>query len=232
MQETIRSNLEVIREKIASAAERSGRRVEDITLIAVSKMHPAEDVDAAALCGVTDFGENKVQELTGKQALVRSRVNWHLIGHLQTNKVKNVIGRVCLIHSVDSLRLAEEIDKRSAAAGTVTDILLQVNAAGEESKFGLCVKDAEALAYRLQEGFDSIRLRGLMQIAPYSEDPEDIRGYLREVAELYSKLKNGGVSDLDILSMGMSHDFETAIEEGATHVRIGTSIFGQRDYSK
>ena len=232
MPETIRNNIECIRERIAAAAERSGRKPGEITLIAVSKTHPAEAVDEAAACGISDFGENKVQELISKQPLVKSDVRWHLIGHLQTNKVRQVVGKTVLIHSVDSMHLAEEIDKRSAAAGIVSDVLIQVNAAGEESKFGAGLSEAEELAVQAAENLKNIRLRGLMEIAPYAEDPEEIRVYLRQVAMLYDRLKSSGFTSFDTLSMGMSHDFETAIEEGATHIRIGTAIFGERDYSK
>ena len=153
MQETIRNNIDRVLERAAKAAQRAGRDPKDITLIAVSKMHPAEDVEAAAACGVLNFGENKVQELLSKQPLVEIPVRWHLIGHLQTNKVRQAVGKVVLIHSVDSMHLVEEIDKRSAAAGIVSDILIQVNAAQEESKFGVGLNEAEALALQAAEEF-------------------------------------------------------------------------------
>ena len=231
MQETIRNNIETIRKRIEAAAARAGRDPSEITLIAVSKLHPAEAVDAAASCGLTDFAENKVQELCGKQPLVKADVRWHLIGHLQTNKVKQVIDKVCMIHSVDSLHLAEEIDKRAAQAGKVMDILLQVNAAGEESKFGLSADAARQLAKDVLK-LKNVRIRGLMEIAPFAEDPEDVRIWFRQVRELYEELKASDLPWMDTLSMGMSHDFETAIEEGATCVRVGTAIFGERDYTK
>ena len=231
MQETIRNNIETIRKRIEAAAARAGRDPSEITLIAVSKLHPAEAVDAAASCGITDFAENKVQELCGKQPLVKADVRWHLIGHLQTNKVKQVIDKVCMIHSVDSLHLAEEIDKRAAQAGKVMDILLQVNAAGEESKFGLSADAARQLAKDVLK-LKNVRIRGLMEIAPFAEDPEDVRIWFRQVRELYEELKASDLPWMDTLSMGMSHDFETAIEEGATCVRVGTAIFGERDYTK
>ena len=232
MQETIKTNIECIRERIAKAAQRAGRDPESITLIAVSKLHSAAEVEAAAACGIKDFGENKVQELLQKQPLVTAPANWHLIGHLQTNKVRQIVGKTVLIHSVDSLHLAEEIDKRSAAAGTVSDILVQVNAAHEESKFGVSPNEAKKLVHTICENLKNLRVRGLMQIAPFAEDPEDIRVYFTQTASLFEKLKSEGLGSFDTLSMGMSHDFETAIEEGATHVRIGTAIFGERDYSK
>ena len=232
MQETIRNNIDRVLERAAKAAQRAGRDPKDITLIAVSKMHPAEDVEAAAACGVLNFGENKVQELLSKQPLVEIPVRWHLIGHLQTNKVRQAVGKVVLIHSVDSMHLAEEIDKRSAAAGIVSDILIQVNAAQEESKFGVGLNEAEALALQAAEEFKNIRIRGLMEIAPYAEDPEEVRIYFRQVAKLYEELKSAGITSMDTLSMGMSGDFEIAIEEGSTHIRVGTAIFGERDYNK
>ena len=232
MQKTIKNNIEYIRQRIAEAARRSGRAPEDITLIAVSKLHPPQDVEDAAACGQVDFAENKVQELLSKQPQIKADVKWHLIGHLQTNKVKNVIGKVCLIHSVDSLHLAQEIDKRAAQAGIVTDILLQVNVAHEESKFGLSVEEARQLAPQIAAQFKNVKIRGLMEIAPYAEDPEEVRQYFRKLRLLFDELKATVLPDIDIMSMGMSHDFEIAIEEGATHVRVGTAIFGERDYSK
>ena len=214
-----------------AAALRAGRDPSEITLIAVSKLHPADAVDEAAACGITDFAENKVQELCSKKPLVKADVRWHLIGHLQTNKVKQVIDKVCMIHSVDSLHLAEEIDKRAAQAGIVMDILLQVNAAGEESKFGLDAEGTKQLAKDALK-LKNVKIRGLMEIAPYAEDPEDVRIWFHQVKELFEELKADGLPWMDTLSMGMSHDFETAIEEGATCIRVGTAIFGERDYTK
>ena len=231
MQATIRDNIKTVKERMTAAAAAAGRDPEEITLIAVSKLHPAEDVDAAAECGILDFAENKVQELCKKQPLVKADVRWHLIGHLQTNKVKQVIDKVCLIHSVDSLHLAEEIDKRAAQAGKVMDILIQVNAAGEESKFGLGIEEARQLAKDVL-GLKNVRIRGLMEIAPQAEDPEEVRIWFRQVRQLFEELKSADLPWMDTLSMGMSHDFETAIEEGSTCVRIGTAIFGERDYNK
>ena len=232
MQADIRNNIQAVRERMEAAAARCGRKASDITLIAVSKLHSAEEVDAAADAGITDVGENKVQEIISKQPQVRSALTWHLIGHLQTNKVKSVIDKVSVIHSVDSFHLAQEIDRRAQQAGLVKDILLQVNAAHEETKFGLSAEETLPLAESIAEKLKNVRIRGLMQIAPYAEDPEDVRKYFRQVRELFEKLRDGGFAEADMLSMGMSHDFETAIEEGATHIRVGTAIFGERDYSK
>ena len=231
MQESIRNNVSAVRERIAAAAARSGRSASDITLIAVSKLHEAEEADAAIECGITDLAENKVQELLKKQPLVKGDARWHLIGHLQTNKVKSIVGKVCMIHSVDSLHLAREIDKRAGQAGLIQDVLLQVNIAGEESKSGLGEKELFPVFEEVSK-LPYVRIRGLMQIAPYSEDPGDVRGYFRRLKELFEELKAGGHPELDTLSMGMSHDLETAIEEGATCVRVGTAIFGERDYNK
>ena len=232
MQETIRSRIEDVQRRLESAAQRCGRDPREITLIAVSKTYPASDVDAASGCGVTDFGENKVQELLKKQDQTEKDLRWHFIGHLQTNKAKNVVGRVCLIHSVDSMHLAEEIDRRAAAARIVQEVLLQVNAAGEETKFGLAEEDVLPLAESIAADFKNIKIRGLMQIPPYEEDADKVRVWFRKLFALREELLRRGLKDADILSMGMSHDFETAIEEGATHVRVGTAIFGERDYSK
>ena len=228
---TIKNRINEVRGRIGEAASRSGRSPEDITLIAVSKTYPASDVDDAAACGIRDFGENKVQELLIKQPECAGELRWHLIGHLQTNKVRSVVGRVCLIHSVDSLHLAEEIDRRAAAQGITQDVLLQVNAAGEDTKFGVSPDGLIPLAEGIAEKFVNVRIRGLMQIAPYAEDPEEVRKWFRKLRQLKEELARRGFTGSDILSMGMSHDFETAIEEGATHIRVGTAIFGERDYS-
>ena len=231
MHQTIKNNIDNIKARMNAAALRAGRDPSEITLIAVSKLHPADAVDEAAACGITDFAENKVQELCSKKPLVKADVRWHLIGHLQTNKVKQVIDKVCMIHSVDSLHLAEEIDKRAAQAGIVMDILLQVNAAGEESKFGLDAEGTKQLAKDALK-LKNVKIRGLMEIAPYAEDPEDVRIWFHQVKALFEELKADGLPWMDTLSMGMSHDFETAIEEGATCIRVGTAIFGERDYTK
>ena len=232
MPETISSRIDALRQRISDAAARCGRSPEEITFIAVSKTYPASDVALAAACGIRDFGENKVQELIKKQPLAPEGLRWHFIGHLQTNKVRSVVGKVCLIHSVDSIHLAEEIDRRAASSGLVQEVLLQVNAAGEDTKFGLAEEAVLPLAESMAGQLKNVKIRGLMQIPPYSEDPEDVRKWFRCMYKLREELSRRGFTDADILSMGMSHDFETAIEEGATHVRIGTAVFGERDYSK
>lgn len=231
---SIRQNTEEIKSRIAAAAVRSGRKPDDVKLIAVTKLHEASEVDEAALAGITDVGENKVQELCLKQPMVKAALNWHLIGHLQTNKVKQIIGKVSLIHSVDSLHLAEEINKRAESSGIMQDILIQVNAAGEVQKSGICPQETEQLIRDISGSCCNINIKGLMFIAPAADDPEDVRVYFKEVKTLFDRLSVLSLDrvTMEILSMGMSGDYEVAIEEGSTMVRIGTAIFGQRDYSK
>ena len=231
---SITQNIEEIRGRMAQAAVRSGRKPEDVLLIAVTKLHEPDEIEEAIAAGVTDIAENKVQEIQKKFDQIHSPVNWHLIGHLQTNKVKYIIDKVVMIHSVDSVHLAQEIDKRAVAAGKTMDVLLQVNAAHEESKFGLDPKDVPQVFREILDSCPNVRIRGLMHIAPWSEDPEEIRPYFKEVKDLFDTLAavEHPNADFKYLSMGMSHDFETAIEEGANIIRVGTSIFGERDYSK
>ena len=228
---SIKDNVEYIKGLMGESAIKSGRKPEDITLVAVTKLHSPKEINEAIDAGVTDIGENKVQEVLAKYDEVKP-VRWHLIGHLQTNKVKSIIDKVDLIHSVDSLHLAKEIEKRAAAIDKVMDILVQVNAAGEESKFGSSVEESEQLIRTIEENFFHIRIRGLMCIAPFFDDPEDTRPIFREVKELYDKYahRHDDRIDFGYLSMGMSGDFQVAIEEGANCVRVGTAIFGNRDY--
>lgn len=231
---SITQNIAEIRTRMAEAAKRSGRDPEDVLLIAVTKLHEPDEIEEAIAAGVTDIAENKVQEIQKKFDLIHSPVRWHLIGHLQTNKVKYIIDKVVMIHSVDSVHLAQEIDKRAAAAGKTMDVLLQVNAAHEESKFGLDPKDVPQVMQEILDTCPNVRIRGLMHMAPWSDDPEEIRPYFKEVKDLFdtlSEVKHPN-ADFTCLSMGMSHDFETAVEEGANIIRVGTSIFGERDYSK
>ncbi len=230
----IRANLDIVRSRIKAAAERAGRKPEDVLLIAVTKLHTPEEMNLAIASGVTDIGENKVQELTAKYDCVAPGVRWHLIGHLQTNKVKYIVGRVCMIHSVDTLKLALEIDKRCKAAGETMDILVEVNCGGEESKSGCEPAMAKALVCDIINNCSSVFVKGLMTVAPAADDPEDVRQYFRQLRELRDEINLGLDEEhkLKHLSMGMSHDFETAIEEGADMVRIGTAVFGARDYSK
>ena len=231
---SITQNIAEIRARMAQAAERSGRDPADVLLIAVTKLHEPDEIEEAIAAGVKNIAENKVQEIQKKYDQIHSPVNWHLIGHLQTNKVKYIIDKVVMIHSVDSVKLAQEIDKRAAAAGRTMDVLLQVNAAHEESKFGLDPKDVPGVMQEILAVCPNVRIRGLMHIAPWTEDPEEVRPYFKEVKDLFDTLSavDHPNADFRYLSMGMSHDFETAIEEGANIIRVGTSIFGERDYSK
>lgn len=223
---------EVIRRK-DEAAVRSGRNPGDVTLVAVTKTHGADEINQAIEAGATDIGENRVQELLEKYDEVKP-VRWHLIGHLQSNKVKNVIGRVVMIHSVDSAKLAREINKRSEAAGLVTDVLIEINSAMEETKSGIDARDLRQLTEEITSECANVRVRGLMCIPPIAADPEDSRPYFKEAASLFAEMKNWDLPKErfmpDVLSMGMSGDFEVAIEEGATIVRVGSSIFGPRNY--
>lgn len=221
---SIRDNIARINNLKEDAALRSGREAGDVLLIAVTKLHSAEEINEAIDAGITDIGENKVQEILDKYDRVKP-VRWHLIGHLQTNKVKYIIDKVDLIHSVDSMKLAQEIEKRAGNADKTMDILVQVNSAEEESKFGVGVCEAEALIADIKENCPHINIKGLMCIAPLEEDPENARPFFRAVKEIFDRHK-----DFTTLSMGMSNDFEVAIEEGSTAIRVGTAIFGNRDY--
>ena len=223
---TTQEKVQQVMQRLSNAAIRSGRQPEDITLIAVSKMHDINEINDVLACGIENLGENKVQELNSKYDNIDKSVNWHLIGHLQTNKVKQIVDKVCLIHSVDSLHLAEEIDKRCKEIGKTMDILIQVNVANEESKFGVSCDEVLPLVNEIQKQCSNVRVRGLMQIAPATDNPEEVRPYFRAAKQIFDKMPSA-----DILSMGMSEDFEIAIEEGANMVRIGTMIFGERNYN-
>jgi hypothetical protein len=223
----------VVSRRRDEACVRSGRRPEDVTLMAVTKMHTVAEINEAIDAGATDIGENRVQELLEKYDSVKP-VRWHLIGHLQTNKVKNIIDKVVMIHSVDSMRLAREIDKRAAAAGLVMDILIEINSAMEATKSGISAGELRSLVTEITEECGNVRVRGIMCIPPIPEVPEDARPYFRAAADLFRDMRSWDLpSDRfcpDVLSMGMSGDFEIAIEEGSTIVRVGSSIFGLRDY--
>ena len=192
-----------------------------------------DEINEAIDCGITDIGENKVQEIMSKYDRVKP-VRWHLIGHLQTNKVKYIIDKVSMIHSVDSLKLAEEIDKRAAQHGLTMDILIQVNSAMEESKFGITTEETGQMIQDILTSCPNVRIRGLMCIAPFEDNPEDAGIYFEEVKKLYDEYGRIDHPNLDFkyLSMGMSNDFEVAIEAGSNLIRVGTMIFGARDYSK
>lgn len=227
----IEKNLEEVKKRIRAAAERSGRREEDILLVAVSKTVSTDAMETVLQKKVCDFGENRVQELLQKYDILAERCNWHLIGRLQTNKVKYIIDKVKLIHSLDRMELAEELQKRAYSAGRILDVLVQVNVSGEETKAG--VAPAELIPFlRHLSLLENIRVKGLMTIAPAARDPEDVRWVFRGLKKIAVDIKAENIDNIAMLylSMGMSHDFETAIEEGANIVRIGSSIFGERHY--
>ncbi len=231
--EDIRGNLGIINEQIKICAEKCGRKAEDVLLCAVSKTRTPEEINIAIDAGVTDIGENKVQEIMDKFDAVKP-VKWHMIGHLQTNKVKYIIDKVSMIHSVDSYKLAAEINKRAAQHGIVMDILIQVNSAEEESKFGITTDETEKLIKEILDTCENIRIKGLMCIAPYADDPEDIKVYFEDVKKQYDEFGKieHPMLDFKYLSMGMSHDFPVAIEAGSNLVRVGSAIFGERNYNK
>ena len=230
---TIADRYKEVKQRADEAAVRSGRDPADVKLIAVTKTHPASEINEAVRAGATDLGENRVQELLSKYDDVE-QASWHLIGHLQTNKVRQVIDKVVMIHSVDSLKLAREIDKRAAAAGIKMDVLIEINSAMEESKSGIAAADVKQLVTEITDECANVRVCGLMCIPPIAADPEDSRPYFREAAALFNDMKEWDLPADRFapseLSMGMSGDFEVAIEEGATIVRVGSSIFGPRNY--
>ncbi len=218
-----------IKERIVRACERSGRRPEDVTLIAVSKTKPVSMLKEAYEAGARDFGENKVQEILEKYPELPDDIRWHMIGHLQTNKVRQVVGKVCLIHSVDTVKLAREIDKESAKKEIVTPVLLEVNVAEEESKFGFHLDEIPNVIDEISS-LSHILVSGLMTIAPFVEDAEENRQFFKKLNQLFIDMKSKKADNVNmsVLSMGMTGDFEVAIEEGATMVRVGTGIFGAR----
>ncbi len=228
----IKNNLEIVKINIKKACEEAGRDQSEVCLIAVSKTKPVEMIEEAYAEGIRDFGENKVQELVDKIDRLPSDIRWHLIGHLQTNKVKYVVGRVYMIHSVDSLKLAQAISKEAVKKGVTVKILIEVNVGEEESKFGVSVSDVEGLV-RAIAALPGIQIMGLMTVAPYVAVPEENSTIFHKLRQLSIDIGHKNIDNvlMDVLSMGMSNDYETAIKEGATHVRIGTSVFGERDYS-
>lgn len=221
-----------VENNILDACERSGRNPEEVTLIAVSKTKPVEMLQEVYNEGIRDFGENYVQELADKIEIMPKDIRWHMIGHLQRNKVKYIVGKVACIHSVDSLRLAEVINERSIKLGVVTEIMAEVNIAGEESKFGFTRDEVFDFAEKVST-MEGVKLVGLMTSAPYVNDPEENRQYFREMKSLSVDINEKNINNINIteLSMGMTNDYIVAVEEGATHVRVGTAIFGARNYS-
>lgn len=232
-EEMLKENLENVEEKIQEACRRSGRKREDITLIAVSKTKPIETLQHAYDLGVRVFGENKVQELSEKYDALPDDIHWHMIGHLQRNKIKYIIGKTELIHSVDSLRLAEAIEKEAAKRNLTADVLMEVNIAQEESKFGLLPEEVDEFIEKVQK-LPHLQVKGLMTIAPFVENPEENREVFAQLKKLSVDIatKNAHNITMSILSMGMTNDYQIAIEEGATMIRVGTGIFGARDYAQ
>ncbi len=230
----LKENLEEVEEKIAKACERAGRTREEVTLIAVSKTKPVEMLQEIYDEGIRDFGENKVQELTEKYEVMPKDMKWHMIGHLQRNKVKYIVDKVTLIHSVDSLRLAETISREAEKKGVTVPILIEVNIAGEETKFGLSSKEEVISLTEQIAALPNLSVKGLMTVAPPAKDPEENRPFFRAIRQLSVDITNKNIDNvsMEILSMGMTNDYTVAIEEGATMVRVGTGIFGARDYSK
>jgi len=227
----IKENLATVEQNITEACKRAGRAREEVTLIAVSKTKPISMLQEVYDTGIRNFGENKVQELCEKMDELPSDIKWHMIGHLQRNKVKYIVGRVALIHSVDTYRLAEEINIQAKKKNIIVPILVEVNIAGEESKFGTSAEDAILLVEDISK-LENIRIKGLMTIAPYVVDSEENRQYFRKIKQLSVDITTKNIHNvsMEILSMGMTGDYAVAIEEGATMVRVGTGIFGERVY--
>lgn len=228
----IKENIAQVEQVITKVCEASGRNRDEVTLIAVSKTKPVEMLKEAYDAGCRDFGENKVQELVDKYEVLPKDIRWHMIGHLQRNKVKYIVDKAALIHSVDSLRLAEEISKEAVKKGVFVDILIEVNAAGEETKFGTTFEDAKNLV-REASKLPNIHIKGLMTIAPMVDHAEENRQYFQQLKKLSVDITAENIDNvsMDVLSMGMTGDYSVAVSEGATLVRVGTGIFGERNYS-
>lgn len=225
-------NYRNIKEQVIQTAKQAGRNPEEITLIAVSKTKPLSDIEELIAIGVEDFGENKVQELCDKYENVSKSVRFHQIGHLQTNKVKYVVDKAYMIHSLDSIKLAKEIQKEAKKKNIVAQVLIEVNVAEEESKFGFKIEEVIPFLEEIKD-MEHIHVNGLMTIAPFVDNPEDNRKYFRSLKQLSLDIicKNIDNIDMNVLSMGMTNDYKVAIEEGATMVRVGTAIFGHRNYN-
>lgn len=221
-----------VQTQIQAACARSGRNPAEVTLVAVSKTKPVEMLQEVYDTGVRVFGENYVQELVDKIPALPQDIQWHMIGHLQRNKVKYIVGQVAMIHSVDSLRLAEEISKEACKKNICVDILVEINVAMEESKFGIPMEDAACVIQKMAV-LPGIRIRGLMTSAPFVENPEENRKYFRQLRQLCVDINDKNIDNvhMDVLSMGMTNDYVVAVEEGATMVRVGTAIFGARSYN-
>lgn len=227
----LKENLEYVQNNIKEAVQRSGRDIKDVVLIAVSKTKPVEMIKEVYDLGVRDFGENRVQELTEKYDKLPGDIRWHLIGHLQTNKVKYIIDKAYMIHSVDSLKLASEISREAVKHSLTANILIEVNVSGEESKFGVTPSELEEMIRQISV-LPGISVKGLMTVAPYVVDSEENRAIFVKMKQLAVDITRKNIDNvsMDYLSMGMSGDYTVAVEEGATYVRVGTSIFGERNY--
>lgn len=223
-------NLKQVQQKIEAACARAGRDSSEVTLVAVSKKKPLSDIETLIEAGQLEYGENYVQELCDKYEQVSQPVRWHMIGHLQRNKVKYIIDKTVLIHSVESTSLARQIEKEAEKKGVDADILIQVNVAGEETKFGLDSEETMSMVKEISQ-LPHVHIKGLMTSAPFVDDPEENRCYFRKLHELFIDIQKKNIDNVDmkILSMGMTNDYEVAIEEGATMVRVGTGIFGARE---
>jgi PLP dependent protein len=228
---SIKENLQDVIEKAEKALLEQGKTIDDIVLIGVTKTIDLDRINEAISLGIKDIGENKVQEIQDKYDGIEGSPRLHMIGHLQTNKVKYIVDKVDLIHSLDRASLAKEIQKRAEQHGLVKDVLIQVNVAEEDSKFGLKVEEVDDFAESLIE-YPNLRVKGLMTIAPFEEDPEKTRYVFRTMKEIFERIKSKGYSnfDMEYLSMGMTNDYEIALEEGANMIRVGTGIFGKRNY--
>jgi PLP dependent protein len=223
----LEANIEAVRQRLQAACARAGREPGSVTLVAITKGQPPEAVCAAAALGLSLFGENKVQEAKAKIPLCPGRLRWHMVGHLQTNKCRDAVELFEMVQSVDSLRLAEELNQRAEQAAKRLPVLLEVNAVGEASKFG-CRPDQLLADLSAINALTRLEIQGLMTVPPWTRDPEDVRPVFRQMRELKGRCESILGAPLPHLSMGMSGDFEVAIEEGATMVRIGTALFGAR----
>ncbi|HPQ47914.1 MAG TPA: YggS family pyridoxal phosphate-dependent enzyme [Clostridia bacterium] len=223
---SICENYNSVLSRIRNACEKVGRNPREVTLVAVSKTVGIDEMNLAMQCGCLDFGENRVQDFLKKHEVFEGRARFHMIGHLQTNKVRNIVGKASLIHSVDSMRLLEEIEHRAGIVNVVQDILIQVDVSGEESKFGAAYDEMIEMI-KANENNRNVRIRGLMTMAPYDEDPEKVRWVFRKLKALQvdTRSKTFYNTSMEYTSMGMSNDFEVAVEEGADIVRVGSSIF-------
>ena len=228
----LKDNLKEVEANIMTACEKAGGNREDVTLIAVSKTKPVSMLEEIYAEGIRTFGENKVQELTEKYDQLPADIKWHMIGHLQRNKVKYIVDKVSLIHSVDSYRLAEEINIQAKKHQVTVPILIEVNVAGEDTKFGVRPEETLQLVEEIAS-LENVRIQGLMTIAPFVEDPEENRVHFRRLKQLSVDIDSKNIDNvhMEILSMGMTNDYMVAIEEGATMVRVGTGIFGARNYA-